>query len=85
MEVKKEDAKRNFEIIIRNSWTYERMTEAEKKRLEKILNSKMLNDCLKGSYAQRWQILHLMYYSFLNGLEYDPINWREQKKDVPLF
>lgn len=35
---------------------------------------------LKGSYNHRWDILQIIYHSFLKGCGYTDFNWREKEK-----
>lgn len=70
----------DFKDMIYKSWTYARLTEKEKENLHKTFNEVSTQEALKGSYIQRWHILQAIYSSYLNALEYDPINWRNRKK-----
>ena len=67
----------DFTAMIINSWTYDRMTKEEKDRIIYELNNTETKKTIKGTYIQRWKVLHLMYESFLEGLGYKPIGWRE--------
>lgn len=75
-ERKKENVILDFDIMIRNSWTYARMTEEERKNWEKVLYSTPTKEALKGAYFQRWHILQAIYSSFLQALNYTP-TWRD--------
>ena len=72
-----------FYDSIKKSWTYARITEEEKIRLENVLYSTQTKECVKGIYIQRWRILQAIYNSFLMALDYKPIGWREEEQ--PLF
>lgn len=85
MERNKENAFSDFMEMTRNSWTYGRMTEDEKKRLAKAFE---WVDCcgLVGTYKQRFAILHIAYNAFLQGIGYTNYNWREPNPDeIPAF
>lgn len=85
MEHNKEKAFSDFMEMIRNSWTYDRMTDDEKRRLAKAFE---WVDCcgLVGTYKQRLAILHIAYNAFLQGIGYTDFNWREpDPAQVPMF
>lgn len=66
----------NFDNMIKNSWTYNRLTKEEKNRLLNALERS--KDVVKGTYKQRWEILQAIYSSFLVGCGYNGFNWREK-------
>lgn len=80
MRKDKETAKKDFIDIILMSWTWDRLTDAEKDTARKLLEAVTL----KGSYKQRYNQLHQIYYKFLLVLGYTPIGWREPNPE-PLF
>ena len=68
--------------MIFQSWTWERLTKEEKNKfLDFIYDFKK---GIKGTYKQRWDQLNLLYHSFLLGLGYKPIGWREEE-EKPTF
>lgn len=81
----KENATGKFYENIKKSWTYERLTTEEKNRFEKVIFSTQIQNCLKGTYKQRYEILNSIYHSFLMALDYTPIGWRENTENIPLF
>lgn len=81
----KEKALYNFIETIKNAWTYERMTEQEKRQLERVFERLRNGKTLHGNYAQRIKILNDIYYAFLLGLNYTGYNWRENGADIPQF
>jgi hypothetical protein len=83
--MEKEKVRDYFTDMIKQSWTYAKMTESERKRIVDMIYSKRTEDCLKGNYKQRWEILQAIYNSFLMGLDYQPIGWRENLEERPLF
>ena len=81
----KENALSRFWQMIRISWTFERLTEQEQERLHKVIFSTQTENAVKGTFEQRWAILHAIYTSFLMALDYNPTNWRKKEKDLPKF
>lgn len=76
----KENAKRDYIEMMKQSWTYDRMTEDEKKGLlEAVKFAKVA-----GAYDTRWSILQSINYAFLLALGYKGGDWRK-KADEPLF
>jgi len=70
--IKENAADRYFQTVIKKSWTWERLTDAEKQRF---------NDLdfgyIKGTARQRVEILSHMYTAYLQGIGYSPTGWRE--------
>ena len=62
--------------MIRNSWTYDRMTQEEKEKIKELLTSGRIKEDIKGTYQQRWQALNALYYAFLIGIGYNNFDWR---------
>ena len=54
MKKNKEMVLSDFIVMIRNSWTYDKMTYKEKDRLLEMLDSNRTKDALKGTYNNRW-------------------------------
>ena len=81
----KENAVYNYIIMIKDSWTYQRLTEDEQQRLFDTISWSEKRGQIKGNYEQRWDILQAIYHSFINALGYKPIGWREPEEDIPLF
>lgn len=76
--LKKENVLNDFILMIKHSWTYEKLTEEEKEKLEKILlDDVRTEEALKGTYNQRWAILQAIYSTFLTAIGYDGFNWRD--------
>lgn len=61
-----------METVIQNSWTWHRLTPAERARFENVGISK-----IGGTARQRTETLSLVYWAFLQGLGCDGWNWRE--------
>ena len=71
-----------IENVIKKSWTWNRLTDEER---ERFLNMNVF-DRIKGNDTTRIEWLNTIYHSFLEALEYNPIDWREPKReDVPKF
>ena len=77
LENTKENALHNYIVMTKNSWTYARLTDAEKEKLMETFEWCKNQKMLKGTLKQRWDLLHLLYTAFLNALDYKPIGWRE--------
>ena len=84
MQHNKNEAINLYIDMIQKSWTYQRLTEEEKTRLMDTINWGEQQGIIKGTFKQRWDILQLMYHSYLNALDYKPIGWREDD-EIPLF
>lgn len=80
--MEKENVIYKFIEMIKNSWTYEKMTPNEKQACILTLTSNRSIDALKGTYKQRWAILNALYGAYLDGLGYDGGLWRETSEDV---
>lgn len=88
MEKVKENAVLDFEKMIRNSWTYARMTYNEQITFINILHTSRTENVLKGTYNQRWEVLQAIYSAYLAGLGYNGPTWREspeEKENTSLF
>lgn len=81
MNKPKEQAQADYIAMIRNSWTFQRMTQKEQKKAIKALHCP---DMLQGSYKQRWYTLEAVYRAFLLGIGYDGAYWREPEENKPL-
>lgn len=81
MEKIKENVLQDFQQMIYNSWTYNKMTPQEKNQWGKVLEHVKITNVLKGTYSQRWETLQAIYHSFLLALNYT-WNWREKEKEV---
>lgn len=73
----KEETIKEFIEIVKESWTYSRLTEKEKENLIETFYSVETENCLRGTFTQRWEILQAIYNSFLKALDYNLTNWRE--------
>lgn len=71
--------------MIKQSWTYARLTKEERERLLDVLSTefgvlrddnKRLNRLSDDTY---WRILYIAYSCYLKGVGYTTSNWREEK------
>lgn len=74
MNKPKEQAQADFINMIRNSWTFQRMTQREQ---EKAVEALHCPEGLQGSYRQRWIAYQSIYNAFLLGIGYNGTLWRE--------
>lgn len=81
MNKPKEQAQADYIVIIRNSWTFQRMTQKER---ETAIQALLCGDMLQGSYKQRYSALNAVYRAFLLGIGYDGAQWRESEENQPL-
>ena len=81
----KEFALHDFLEMVKQSWTWDRMTEDEHNRYIGAIDWAFTAGHIKGSYQDRWDSLQLTYHLFLIGLDYKPIGWREQNSDALKF
>ena len=82
----KENAYSDWFEMIFNSWTWEKLTDDERKTFVDRMNSWCnYRGLLIGTYRQRWEILSEMYYMYLLGIGYKPIGWRENTEENPKF
>ena len=75
----KENALRDYLIMIERSWTWARLTEKERATFKRWLYADRYQ--LKGSYKQRWEILQNYYTMFLFGTGYEDHKWRETERE----
>lgn len=72
-KIEKEKALEEFMKMIKQSWTWLKLTEEEKERFYECID----HSILFGTFTQRWRHLNDIYFSFLMGLGYSWDNWRE--------
>ena len=78
MERLKENVFKDYYEMIKNSWTYAKLTNEEKERLNLLVYDNCVRKSIKGTYAQRWETLNMLYRAFLLGVGYNNGNWREK-------
>lgn len=85
-EIKKEEKTneglKKYIEMIQKSWTFQNMTETEKKHCIEALTHNTTKAALKGTDRARWEILQAIYFSFLAALGYteNPGNWRRKEQ-----
>lgn len=80
IEQNKEHLVSDFMNMIRNSWTWEKLTVQEKGRFEKIIERvtwEKFDRHIRGNYRNCWRELQNIYSAFLEGCGYEPFGWRE--------
>lgn len=80
IEPKKEYAVCDFITMIYKSWTYAKMTDLEKARLDDAFEF-VSRGCITGNYKTRWNIMQAAYTAFLTGIGYDGTKWREPDQE----
>ena len=83
MEQNKEYALFDTMEEISRSWTWEKLTEAERTRFFLLVNNGKTSAfrlALKGSYRDRWIYVMSVYEAFLAGLGYSGGLWREGRE-----
>ena len=77
--VNKETAIKDYLAMIKQSWTWSKLTEEEKECFETFLASHpMVEHGVRGNYSQRWIILEAIYLAFLTGCGYrNRADWRD--------
>lgn len=77
MEKVKERVFIDYYEMITKSWTYDRLTNEERERFKELIFRSCTQKSIKGTYAQRWETLNILYSAFLSGVGYTGGNWRE--------
>lgn len=73
-----------FITMTKESWTYARLTEEERKRLLDVLSTEFSlyrsdnNRVNRLSDDTYWRILNISYRCYLQGIGYTDFNWREE-------
>lgn len=70
-----------FQNVIKKSWTWQKLTQEEQQRFIDM----DVFDRIKGNDKQRIEWLNTIYTAFLSALDYKPIGWREEDKEIPMF
>lgn len=82
MKLNKNNARRDFNSTILNSWTWARLDDGERNRAMDAIELAVIS----GTYDQRIATLASVYRAFLLGVGYDGFNWREPAgSDAPRF
>lgn len=75
-------AKQEWLEMIQKSWTWEKLTEEERNKFLELLEHPCSSVVIRGNYDERWEACEALYHTFLEGLGYDPLNWRESQPTV---
>ena len=75
----RENALEAYLTNIKQSWTWAKLTDREKRVFESRLRTNTTQNFIQGTYQQRCKVYTAMYDMFLAGLGYyeDCMNWRE--------
>ena len=72
-----------FQNVIKNSWTWKRLTDEER---ERFIDMNVFDD-IKGNDKTRVEWLCTIYRAFLSALGFGWTGWREteEEKEMPKF
>ena len=75
----RENALHSFLVNIKESWTWAKLTDRERRVFESRLKISQTQNLIQGAYRQRYNVYTAMYDMFLAGLGYyeDCMHWRE--------
>lgn len=82
MEKVKENALNDFMNMIRQSWTWARLTDEERGKFIDYTHGCRGSAVIRGTYKQRWDAMNALYGMFLEGLGYRWSGWREEAKEA---
>jgi hypothetical protein len=80
-----EQAKENWTEMIKQSWTWAKLTQEERTKFLELLEHPCSAVVIKGTYNQRWEACEALYHTFLEGLGYTPLEWRETPSTKTTF
>ena len=72
----------DFCEMVRNSWTYEKMSDYERSRCWEAIYFATSHGLVKGCYKVRFGILQAVYNAFLIGIGYSDFNWRDTEPEI---
>lgn len=73
------DIKEKFINMIKESWTYNKMTKEEQERCINLFYSDIrVKDSIKYIDAHKWDVMQAIYSAYLQGLGYNGFEWREK-------
>ena len=83
MKSEKLEILEQYREMIKNAWTFQRLTKKEQDRIMYILSDNHVQtiEALKGTRQHCWNILQAIYSSYLLALDYKPIGWRESEDE----
>lgn len=77
-------AKQEYIEMIKQSWTWAKLTEKEREKFLGLLEHPCSAVVIKGSYKDRWEACEALYHTFLDALGYAPLHWREEINGQPV-
>ena len=81
----KELAKQEYLEMIKQSWTWAKLTEKEREKFSELLEHPCSAVVIKGNCNQRWNACEALYHTYLEGLGYDPLEWRDAQPTVSTY
>ena len=78
-------AKQEYLEMIKQSWTWAKLTEQEREKFSELLEHPCSAVVIKGNYDQRWEACEALYHTYLEGLGYKPLEWRETPSTKTTF
>ena len=78
-------AKQEYLEMIKQSWTWAKLTEQEKEKFSELLEHPCSAVVIRGNYDQRWEACEALYHTYLEGLGYTPLDWRETPSTKTTF
>ena len=78
-------AKQEYLEMIKKSWTWAKLTEKEREKFSELLEHPCSAIVIRGNYDQRWEACEALYHTYLEGLGYTPLEWRETQPIVSTF
>ena len=78
-------AKQEYLEMIKQSWTWAKLTEQEKEKFSELLEHPCSAVVIRGNYDQRWEACEALYHTYLEGLGYKPLEWRETPSTKTTF
>ena len=78
-------AKQDYLEMIKKSWTWAKLTEKEREKFLELLEHPCSAVVIRGNYEQRYDACEALYHTFLEGLNYDPLEWRDAQPTVSTF
>lgn len=78
-------AKQEYLEMIKKSWTWAKLTEKEREKFSELLEHPCSAVVIRGNYNQRWEACEALYHTYLEGLGYKPLDWRDNQPTVSTF
>lgn len=78
-------AKQDYLDMIKQSWTWAKLTKEERQTFLDLLEHPCSAAVIKGTYNDRLAACEALYHTYLEGLGYTPLDWREVQPTVSTF